>query len=191
MKQTPLVYLYGYPGVGKNTIAREMELSSDLIAIQNHLLSNAFRHVTSRVPREKYKAMELRLRHHTMKTWLNFLEFVSEVVPDQGLVMTSVMYQNDPDRVEFFNFMRRWAAEQNRLFVPVCLTCTPNELLRRVTSPGRTAEFKLTDSQQMVDVMENFQLLKADDALVLDVTNMTQQQAAAVLLEHLANKLAL
>jgi len=181
----PLVYLFGYPGVGKNTIARELEKQSSLIAIQNHLLSNAFRHVASRQPADSYKKLEPDLRHHTMKAWLNFLDFVGKALPYQGMVFTSVLYQNDPDRVEFFDFIRNWAVEQGREFYPVRLFCDADELARRIQSPGRNSEFKLTDTAVLSDIMSRYHVLEPRNSLTLDVTHLSAAEAAQKILLHL------
>lgn len=184
----PLVYLFGYPGVGKNTIARAIEQQSEMIAIQNHLLSNAFRHVVHRLPNDDYAAIEPKLRHHTMKAWLNFLAFVDDAAPDQGLVLTSVLYQNDPERVEFFDFIRDWAHQRGRPFYPVRLICDTDELIRRVQSPGRSHEFKLVDRHTLLSITGRYHLLEPQNAIMLDITHLAADQAANHILQSIAQK---
>jgi hypothetical protein len=191
MKAAPLIYLFGYPGVGKNTVAREMERlsagheSAALIAIQNHLISNAFRHVVARQRPEDYPALEPVVKHHTMKAWLNFLAFIDRAAPDRGLIFTSVLYQNDPDRVEFFDFIRAWAQDRRRPFFPVRLICAAEEALRRTQSPNRSPDFKLTDAATLQKIMAENMLLRPDDEnfVDLDVTTIAAREAAALILE--------
>lgn len=164
-----LVYLYGYPGVGKSTIARHIAEKTDLIAIQSHLISNAFRHVLKHKDPAQYKNSEHLIKHHTMKAWLNFLDFVDAAVPDQGLIFTSVLYQDDPERVEYFDFIRLWALRQNRILVPVRLNCAPQILKQRVTSSERNSAMKLTDADVLEKLMARHTLLTPDTPHFLDI----------------------
>ncbi|MDB5478598.1 MAG: hypothetical protein JWM96_1093 [Alphaproteobacteria bacterium] len=177
-----LIYLFGYPGVGKNTIAAEIERQSDFIAVQNHLLSNALRQVAAKQLRENYAAIEPVLKHHTMKAWLNFLEFVDAAAPSQNLILTSVLYENDPARVEFYEFIRNWAKGQNREFLPVALHCDRDELMRRLQSPGRVAGFKLTDTGTAQKILRENQLLQPENGFTLDITEFSASQAAESIL---------
>ena len=183
MTTNPLIYLFGFPGVGKNTIARAIENRTEFLAIQNHLLSNALRRAASLLPAENYGQLEPLLKHHTMKAWVNFLEFVAAAVPQQGLIVTSVLYENDPEKVEFFELVRDWAVSQNRAFVPVRLVCNPDELARRIESPSRDIQFKLTDSSILKNIMHNNTLLQAEECFELDVTALTANEAAGKILE--------
>ncbi len=187
MKKNALIYLYGYPGVGKNTVANEIEKQSDFIAIQNHLISNAFRHVIAKNQTTDYKTLEPLVKHHTMKAWLNFLEFTDKTSPDRGLVFTSVLYQNDPDRVEYFDFIRNWADQRRRIFVPVRIICDNAELLRRAQSPNRNAEFKLNDPVILQKILRDNVLLNtaAPHFLELDTTALSATDTAAQILHHI------
>lgn len=181
----PLIYLFGFPGVGKNTIARAIENHSEFLAIQNHLLSNALRRAISLQPAENYSKLEPLLKHHTMKSWVNFLEFVSAAVPDQGLILTSVLYENDPEKVEFFELVRSWAKAQSRPFLPVRMVCDPEELARRIESPSRDMQFKLTDRRILQNLMQQNTLLNPEDSVEVDVTAMTANEAAEKIMAFL------
>lgn len=186
MTANALIYLYGYPGVGKNTVANEIEKQSDFIAIQNHLVSNAFRHVIAKEPKSDYKKLEPLVKHHTMKAWLNFLDFTDHAAPNRGLIFTSVLYQNDPDRVEYFDFIRNWADQRKRAFVPVRIVCSDEEALRRAQSPNRSAEFKLNDPVILEKIMRDNTLLNtaAPHFLELDTTCLPAADAARQILAH-------
>lgn len=190
MPHSTLLYLYGYPGVGKNTVAKEIEKQSDFVAIQNHLISNAFRHVIAKQPGSDYKKIEPFVKHHTMKAWLNFLEFIDAATPEQNLIFTSVLYQNDPDRVEYFEFIKNWAEQRNRLFVPVRMNCSREETLRRAQSPNRNAEFKLNDAAILEKIMDRNVLLETDAQhfLDLDITHLPASESARAILDVVESK---
>jgi hypothetical protein len=186
MTRAPLVYIFGFPGVGKNTVARDIESRNDhFIAVQNHLISNAFRHVIAKQPRARYAALEQSVKHYSMKAWLNFLEFVEGAAPDAGLIFTSVLYQNDPDRVQFFDYIAAWADKTGRPFFPVRLNCSRAEILRRATSPNRNPEFKLTDTGILEKIMDANILLTPThkNFLDIDVTNFSAVKTAEKILE--------
>lgn len=181
----PLFYLFGYPGVGKNTVALEMERQGkNISAIHNHLLSNALRHVVTHLSPDDYARIAPELHHHTMKAWLNFLEFVEKAAPDRGLVFTSVLYQNEPDRVVFFEFIRNWAAQQGRAFYPVKLICDEQELVTRLQTENRKKSFKLTDATILHNLMQKNTLLQPDNCITLDITHMAPNESAAQILQH-------
>lgn len=188
MKSRPLIYLFGYPGVGKNTVANEIEKRSDYIAVQNHLISNAFRHLVAKCPAEEYAVLEPLVKHHTMKAWLNFLEFVDTAMPRQGLVFTSVLYQNDPDRVDYAHFIRDWAQQRKRAFIPVRLTCSHDEMLRRLQSAKRSPEYKLTDPAVLEKIIARYRLWEPQDDtfLDLDTTALNAEDTAQTILAHVA-----
>ena len=188
MARNMLVYLYGYPGVGKNTVARIIEQQTELIAIHSHLISNAFRHVLNgHGTRAQYETLEPLLKHHTMKAWLNFLDFVEAAAPQQGLIFTSVLYQDDPDRVEYFDFIRQWAMRQNRPLVPVRLNCAPEVLKQRIASAGRDKAMKLTDPNVLDVLMARHQLLTPETPYFLDIdtTGHTAEETAALIVTAL------
>ena len=120
-----------------------------------------------------------------MKSWVNFLEFVFAAVPQQGLIVTSVLYENDPDKVEFFELVRNWAKSQDRVFLPVRLVCNPDELARRIESPSRDIQYKLTDRGILNNIMSNNVLLQAEECFELDVTALTANEAAEKILGFL------
>jgi adenylate kinase family enzyme len=182
----PLIYLFAYPGAGKNTIARALENHTDYLAIQNHFLSNALRRAISLQPPEDYAKIEPALKHHTMKSWLNFLEFVTVAVPQQGLILTSVLYENDPDKVEFFELVRKWANDQGRKFLPVRLVCSPEEMMRRLESPSRDTQYKLTDRHVLQKLMTENNLLNPADGFELDVTALSPNEAAEKIVTELS-----
>lgn len=186
MIQAPLIYLFGYPGVGKTTIARALENRTEYLAVQNHMLSNALRQAISLQPKDRYPELEPLLKHHTMKAWVNFMEFVSAAVPDQGLIMTSVLYENDPERVEFFELMRNWAQSQGRSFLPVRLVCDPAELARRIESPSRENQLKLHDRKILQQIMETNTLLNPLGVFEVDVTALTANEAAVKILDQIS-----
>jgi adenylate kinase family enzyme len=183
----PVIYLFAYPGAGKNTIARAIENHTDYLAIQNHFLSNALRRAISLQPAENYASIEPLLKHHTMKSWVNFLEFVSAAVPQQGLILTSVLYENDPDKVEFYRLVENWAKERGRKFLPVRIVCQSDELMRRLESPSRDTQYKLTDRHILQKLIQENILLNPENAFEIDVTALTANESAVKILDYLNN----
>lgn len=187
MRNNALIYLFGYPGVGKNTIARAIERKTSYVAIQNHLISNAFRHILAHQKPAQYTEVEHLVKHHTMKAWLNFLDFIEAATPQQGLIFTSVLYQDDPDRVEYFEFIEQWALRQQRTLIPVRLNCATDELQRRVQSNERKEALKLTDPDIVAKLVSQHSLLtpQTSDFLDIDITNLSPEDAADIIIAAL------
>lgn len=181
-----LIYLFGFPGVGKQTLAHAIGEQAPFLALENHLLSNAFRQVLEHIPQQNYPQLEPLLKHHTMKAWLNLFEFISAAAPEQALVLTSVLYENDPDRLAFFEFVRGWAKERDYRFLPVRLVCEQDELERRLQTSWRQESYKLTDPDILADLQARFELLDPPDVFELDVTHLAPETAAMEILDRLS-----
>jgi len=81
------------------------------------------------------------------------------------------------------------AERRGSAFVPVLLTCDPDEILRRVVRPERAARHKLVDPAGARALLAE-RLLRPPGTLALDVTDLAPADAAARIVAYAATEAA-
>jgi hypothetical protein len=112
--------------------------------------------------------------------------------PGRIFVLTYTLLNNDPEDVEWFQEVVQLARDRNAFFLPVRLTLSPEELARRVVSPGRAEQFKEVDPVAAMEKANQSQVFqpKGHDVLEMDITTMTAEDAAGRIVERLHHGLA-
>lgn len=80
------------------------------------------------------------------------------------------------------------ANQRGGLFLPIVLKCDKDANLERLISDDRIAHGKLTNVELVKDFRERvvvYQFEKADNALELDVTHLSAEEAGERILKHL------
>ena len=165
-----LIFLHGPPGVGKLTVARELEDLTGFKVFHNHLTVDL---VTSLFEFGSQPFIELRER-----IWLDTFGQAS-AAKLEGLIFTFAFEKTVRD--EFVpNVIKMMEAAGDEV-VFVKLYCAPAELETRLTNPSRQEFGKLTsldlfrqlNSQGMFDTPAN-----VPDGLAIDTTDISPAEAA-------------
>jgi hypothetical protein len=175
----PAVYqLLGYPGTGKLTIAREIvavleERGEPAALLDNHATANL---VWSLVP------VARRFEPEVMAT-INEIRRVlvtgarTLTGPDHSLVLTNFVPVTADGNV--LDPHRELAHALGRPLIAVVLRCDRDEILRRLVSPERERNLKLTIPHVAERIMDAGMSLPDWPELVdLDITAMTVREAA-------------
>ena len=178
-----VVYLIGYPGVGKLTIARALCRLTGARLVDNHIANNPIFSIigadgNTRIPEAAWDRVKA-LRDILFDTILH-------VAPRTlSYVLTNVLHDDDGDR-NLFEQVRRLAEQRASLFVPVVLHCEKREHLRRVAAPGRADHYKDTNPSGLEKLMAEHPLLPVvhPHLLVLDTTALSPQEAAISIRSH-------
>ena len=172
-----LIFLHGMPGVGKLTVARELARLTGYKLFHNHLtvdlVGSVFEFGTSQF-------IDLR-----EKIWLDvFSEAASSEVA--GMVFT---FAFEPTvRGSFVENVRATVESSGGDVVFVKLTCSPEELEKRITSDSRSRFGKLTSLKQFRELSDAGAFVDpgvTPDRLVLDTTNLSPGEAAAMIAREL------
>jgi AAA domain len=182
--QNSIVYLIGYTGAGKYTVAKELSRLTGAVLVDNHLINNLVFSVIGAdgktpVPASIWPKIES-IRRVVLGT-------IAEVAqPEASFLFTNVLYEGKPMDRRWYEDVALLATQRQSRFVPVILRCDPEELSRRVASPERAARFKETSADRTRENMCTFQLLRVDhpNCLELDVTALSPIQAAQEILAH-------
>jgi hypothetical protein len=107
--------------------------------------------------------------------------------PGRTFVLTNTLLDNDPEDAEWFQDVVQLARDRNAFFLPVRLTISPEELARRVVSPGRAEQFKEIDPVAAMKKANESQVLRprGHDVLEMDITSMSAEDVAGRIVKTL------
>ena len=175
MKHLPItIYLIGFSGTGKYTIAKEIAKQASYKIVDNHLVNNViFSQLDSsdQVPENAWNAIG-KIRAAT-------LEFIEQNNRD-NYVFTNELLDVGHDR-ELFDLMKRTAEKRGSMFVPVKLIIDHDEMSRRIAFPERKDRFK---SQAICeeDIAKGLIEVTHPNMQILDVTKLSAVMAAKEIL---------
>lgn len=175
---TTIIYLIARPGVGKYTIAKELAKEGYIIC-DNQLINNPIFTLLNydglaEIPEFAWDSIKL-IRGIVLK-------FMSHE-RNNNYILTNVLGDIERDH-EIFNQVKEMAIKRGSTFVPVKLLISEEEHLRRVTEPSRRLRYKSIDPNEAYSIYPLIQV-SHPNLLELDVTNLSAQNAAKTILEHL------
>lgn len=103
--------------------------------------------------------------------------------PSNNYILTNVLGDIDRDYKKF-KIVQQIAIERKSLFVPVKLIIAVDENIKRIKNKDRLVKFKSIDAE---DVKHQLLInIKHPNLLTLDVTKLSKEEAANVILNHIA-----
>jgi hypothetical protein len=172
-----LVVLHGAPGVGKLTVAKELQALTGYRLFHNHLTVDL---VVSIVGFRSLAARELRER-----IWLDALGTAAKEGVE-GVIFTLVF---EPTLlVGFWGRLVATVEERGGSVLPVELRCSPEENARRVVQPDRRRYLKETSAEFLLGGLAGRAFEPPDDLagnVVIDTTELTAAETARRVYEAL------
>jgi hypothetical protein len=171
-----LVYLYGPPGVGKLTVARELVALTGFKLLHNHLTVNL---VSSVFPfnSEPYVRLMRQFRR----------DMVAEAARvGVDLVVTGAYIGTDEQLAGIRRMLEPVSASGGSVLF-VQLICDRDVWLARVVNESRRAEDKLTDPVRAVGLFEGrdpFSAMPMEPTLRIDTTQLPPREAAMQIATH-------
>jgi ribose 1,5-bisphosphokinase PhnN len=182
------IYLIGFAGCGKLTIAKAIQARYDCILVDNHFVNNVIFSLIdpdgkTRLPDSVWENVN-RVRSAVLDTIRDLSK------PGRTFIFTNELLEGEDRDLKLFQEIAEIARYRNAFFLPVRLTITPDELAQRVISGGRAKQFKETDSQAALLKAQKRKVFKPDgfSSLEIDVTTQTAEDVAESILTDLRKK---
>lgn len=186
--QKTIVYLIGYAGTGKYTIAKELAAQTGAVIVDNQLINNPVFIVVGAsgktpLPAGVWQKIES-IRRIVLDT-------IAELAPPEAsFIFTNELYEGKSMDRRWYEDVAILATKCQARLVPVILRCDPEELSRRVTSPERAVRLKDRNADRTRENIRTYQLLHVDhpNCLELEITNLLPIQAAQAILAHVEKR---
>ncbi|KAG9503662.1 hypothetical protein J7337_003613 [Fusarium musae] len=176
------IYINGYPGIGKLTIAKELQqLLPDSKVYHNHLLIDPIDALVERSS-PGYHEMRTGLRRYVLNEIAT-----SECTKDKTWIFTDAREVSTAGEMGAKDYEAA-AIKRGVSFISIVLECEIGENIRRAINPTRVASIgaKLTDETILRPILENeiIYRFRNETELVLDVTKLSSKEAALRIKEH-------
>lgn len=177
MKKSKIIYLIGYPGVGKLTIANEISNCTDFVTIDNHSINNIFFKVDftdeeGDIPDFVWDSID--------KTWEILFETYKQNKKEMNLIFTNALFQEKEFSHNLFNRINKFANSINAELYPVVINCDWDEHKTRVSTDDRKNNFKIV-SQDFTQLIINENSILIPDhknTLVINNTHLSPKDVA-------------
>lgn len=180
--QNVVIYLIGFPGVGKYTIAKEIAQKTDFKIVDNHLINNPIFSIIDRdqkIPPQVWNIIG--------RVWDLVMETIIDISPQHyNFILTNVLLESNENDKIWFSRVENMTRQRKAIFVPVRLHCAVDVHQNRIALPERAERMKLTDIHAPKRLSENEKVLATDNPNVLDLdtSEISASEAADKILAH-------
>jgi adenylate kinase family enzyme len=177
-----VIYLIGYPGVGKYTIAKEIAAQEDFIVLDNQLINNP---IFNAVGADGKTPLPPGVWENVEKVRDAVLDSIEHLAPPHlNYVLTNYVSDTPADR-EIFEKIRSVFERRGSTIIPVLLDCDLDEHTLRIAADGRKERFKDVNPASAQRYAKTSLIQDPlPHSLRLDITGVSPDKAAAAILAH-------
>src|SRR3954452_4536947 len=129
------LYLLGFAGTGKLTIARAFARSAGAKIVDNHWINNP---IFGLIDSDGVSPLPPGVWDQTARVRKAVLETIATISrPDMNFIFTHEGLAGEPADEKIYSDIRATAHRRGAAFFPVRLICSEGELVRRIQSSGR------------------------------------------------------
>jgi hypothetical protein len=179
------IYLIGFAGCGKLTIARAIQTRCDCILVDNHFVNNV---IFALIDPDGKTPLSEQVWENVRRVRAAVFDTIRDMAkPGRTFIFTNELLEGEERDRQLFLQIAELARYRGALFLPVRLTISPTELARRVVAPGRAERFKAIDPQAALTKAREREVLRPQSFsfLEIDVTTTTAAEAAESILVRL------
>jgi len=178
-----LILIYGPPGVGKLSVAKELKQLTGFPVLHNHLVADLIWSIFNAYGAAHTKDLNSRIKmdvfEHASKTGL------------EGIISTFVYYHD----VQAFAALRSWVSLMEKLKGEIFffkIFCDIEEHEKRVSDPSRQKTKKLNELGKFRELMLKENLcatipMDIAPSIEIDTTLLSPEEVAALITSHLNN----
>jgi predicted kinase len=140
MHENIMVYLVGFPGTGKLTVARELAPLLQAKIVDNHWINNP---IFGLLDNDRTTPFPEGVWDQVAKVRQAVLDTIATLsAPAANFILTHAGFDADPEDRAVYDIIVKTAERRGSVFVPVRLLCEEAELVQRVISPERASRLK-------------------------------------------------
>lgn len=184
---TAVVFLLGYPGMGKRTVGGALASLIDAVLLDNArihgILLEPFRwDGVSDIPGEIWE------RVTPIREAL--LGVIEDLAPASNSYVFTNALEDEPSSVEHYESIRSMARRRGSLFLAVNLDCDIDEQVSRIANPDRIALRKGADPPGYRWHRQNVTMFEppVEDRFDIDTTSLTPAENASLIRDELVRR---
>lgn len=185
--ETCVVFVLGYPGVGKRTVGSYLTELLDGVLVDNQLINIPLLTLFKwdgkfPIPMEIWERVEP-IRDAVLDT-------IEDLAPESNSYVFTNVLEQDPTGARDYDRIRQLAHRRGSLFLSVMLDCEIDEQVSRIDNPDRIERMKGSDPEgyrrhrQVVELFEP----PAAEAIWLDTTAVSPETNAEKIYLHLLDR---
>ena len=184
------IYLFGFAGSGKLTIAKAIAERWDSIVVDNHHVNNVIFELID-LDQHGQGTLSDEVWDHVMRVRQAAMDAIRYLArPGRNFVFTNELIEGVDRHHVFFLEVAKVAADRGALLLPVRLAVDADELARRIASPEREEKLKLTNPDVAVARAQSQEVFRPEgyDYMDLDVTALAPEESARLVLAELEQR---
>lgn len=185
--ETCVVFLLGYPGVGKRTVGSHLAERLDGVLVDNQLIHIPLLTLFKwdgkfLLPPEIWQRVEP-IRDAILGT-------IEDLAPKSNSYVFTNMLEDDEDGASQYQRIRSLAHRRGSLFLSVMVDCDVDEEVRRIANPDRVARLKGSDPEGYRRYRRDTRLFQPppEEVAHIDTTNIGPRQNAEGIYEMLRSR---
>ena len=186
------IYLFGFAGSGKLTIAEAIAERWDCIVVDNHHVNNVIFELID-LDQQGQGTLSDEVWDHVMRVRQAAMDAIRYLArPGRNFIFTNELIEGVDRHHVFFLEVAKVAADRGALLLPVRLNVDADELARRIASPERGEKLKITNPDVALARAQNEEVFRPEgyDYLDLDVTSLAPDESARLILDELERRQA-
>jgi hypothetical protein len=186
-----ILYLIGFAGTGKLTIAQAILARAPFLLVDNHFINNV---VFRLIDTDGKSPLPPKVWEHVRKDRAIVFDTIRALAkPERNFVLINELIEGAEEDEQVFQEVKALATARGAAFLPVRLLPAPEELARRVVSPQRQALLKSRDPHEALRMAREHQVYRPKDVeyFELDVTQLLPADAAEQILVEVRQRFRL